>query len=119
MLTARLLLFLLSDQTAPNSKIVGLSSQGVDSESSTVPHVFALGDCLEGKPELTPVCVRVPDVTRVLCLLHACGSASPLSVCIHTALENIDRTITRCAVILSFVLLFNRMDDLVDGSVSS
>jgi len=38
---------------ASNKKVVG--GEGVDSETSSVPNIFALGDVLQGRPELTPV----------------------------------------------------------------
>jgi pyruvate/2-oxoglutarate dehydrogenase complex dihydrolipoamide dehydrogenase (E3) component len=43
-------------KTAANGKIIGREASGAFAEHSSVDSIFAIGDCLEGKPELTPVC---------------------------------------------------------------
>ena len=42
------------NQVAQNGKIVA-AADGVLSETSTVDNIFAIGDVLDGRPELTPV----------------------------------------------------------------
>jgi len=44
-------------QRAKNGKLVGRHEQSV-----TVPYVYAIGDVLEGKPELTPVAIHAGKV---------------------------------------------------------
>jgi thioredoxin reductase (NADPH) len=42
-------------KTSGTGKIIGRETAGALAESSSLDSVFAVGDCLEGKPELTPV----------------------------------------------------------------
>lgn len=65
---------------------------GPASESSSLPHVFAVGDCLEGKPELTPVrarmfpaccCGNVANCT----IAEACGACERVFRCVQVAIQ--------------------------------
>jgi hypothetical protein len=53
-------------QLMSDGKVFGAEARGVRAETTTVPSIFALGDCLHGKPELTPVCCdpQAPVLTR-------------------------------------------------------
>ena len=51
----RVLTFDCLTQLAPSGKVIGSASTGPLAETSSVPSIHAIGDCLEGKPELTPV----------------------------------------------------------------
>ena len=37
----------------------GDMSVGVDNEQTNVPHIYAVGDCIAGVPELTPAAIKV------------------------------------------------------------
>ena len=45
-------------QLSPSGKVIGAAPAGPLSETSSLPSIHALGDCLEGKPELTPVAIH-------------------------------------------------------------
>jgi len=41
-----------------SKKVIGGGELPGHSEQSSVPHIFAIGDCLQGRPELTPVAIQ-------------------------------------------------------------
>lgn len=45
-------MFIIIQTISENGKIVA------ETEQTNVPHIFALGDVLEGRPELTPVAIH-------------------------------------------------------------
>jgi pyruvate/2-oxoglutarate dehydrogenase complex dihydrolipoamide dehydrogenase (E3) component len=55
--TDELLLESIGVQRAKNGKVLGRHEQSV-----SVPYVYAIGDVLEGKPELTPVAIQAGKV---------------------------------------------------------
>jgi len=79
----------LGVKLSPSGKVIGAAPAGPLSETSSLPSIHALGDCLEGKPELTPVAIHAGKLLARR-LVMGSGPAmdySKVPTCVFTPME--------------------------------